>query len=325
MQHLIRLALARPHTVTVGALAVVVLGLLCAASIPIDILPVNRSPAVQVLTFYGGMPAAVVDRTISSRLERNTGQAAGRVRQESRSILGASIIRNYFGHDVDPNNALTQVNSLATACAKSLPPGTDPPVILPFDPTGTTPVCVVALDSPTHSEATLYDVGRYEVRNMIMGLPGANAPAVHGGRMRAILAYIDRHKLEARGLSPLDVVEALDAYNLFLPTGDARFGEIDYAIDSNAMFQAVEDMGDIPLRTESGNATYLRDVARPADSSLMQTSLVRVDGRRQVYIPVYRQVGASTLEVVDRLKSSVGDMTQRLSRDEIDLEVVMDQ
>ncbi|HUG90445.1 MAG TPA: efflux RND transporter permease subunit [Planctomycetaceae bacterium] len=325
MSSLIRASLARPYTVTVGALAVVVLGVLCASSIPIDILPVNHTPAVQVLTFYGGMPAEAIEKNITTRLERQTGQASGRLRQESRSIQGASIVRNYFAGGVDPNNALAQVNSLATAAAKNMPPGTDPPVILPFDPTGTTPVCVVALDSPTHSEATLYDVGRYEVRNMIMGMPGANAPAVHGGRLRAILAYLDRHQLEARGLSPLDVMQALDEYNLFLPTGDARFGGIDYAIDSNAMFRTVEDMGDIPLRTEAGNATFLRDVATPTDASFMQTSLVRVDGRRQVYIPVYRQAGASTLEVVDRLKASVGDMQERLSQGEIDLKVVMDQ
>ena len=325
LRGLIQGALARPCTVVVGALMIVVLGGLCITAIPVDILPVNTSPAVQVLTFYGGMPAATVEKNITSRLERQTGQASGRTRQESRSVVGASIVRNYFGDDVDPNNALAQVNSLATAAAKSFPPGTDPPVILPFDPTATTPVCIVALDSESQSEATLYDVGRYEVRTMIMGLPGANAPAVHGGKLRAVLAYLDRHKLQARHLSPLDVMEALDDYNLFLPTGDAKLGTLDYAIDSNAMYQVVEEMGDIPLRAESGNAAYLRDVATPVDGSLMQSSLVRVNGKRQVYIPVYRQQGASTLTVVDRLRDSLDGMVQRLSRGGIDLKLVMDQ
>jgi multidrug efflux pump subunit AcrB len=322
---LIQGSLARPCTVIVVAMAIVVLGGLCLCSIPVDILPVNNSPAVQVLTFYNGMPAEAVEKNITSRLERQTGQASGRIRQESRSIQGASIVRNYFDGSVDPSGALTQVNSLATGAFKSMPPGTDPSVILPFDPTGTTPVCVIALDSKTQSESTLYDVGRYEVRNMIMGMPGANAPAVHGGKLRAIMAYVDRHKLAARGLSPLAVMEAMDDYNLFVPAGQAQFGDTTYAINSNAMHTSVESMGEIPLRSELGNAAYLEDVATPTDTNFMQSSLVRVDGRRQVYIPVYRQPGASTLSVVDKLRNSLDEMTSRLSRGGIDLKLVMDQ
>lgn len=322
---LVRSSLTSPCTVIVCALIIVVAGGLSIRSIPIDILPVNMTPAVQVLTFYGGMPAETVEKNITSRLERQTGQASGRKRQESRSIQGASIVRNYFNDNVDPTSALTQVNSLATAASKSMPPGTDPPVILPFDPTGTTPVCIVALDSKTATESMLYDIGRYEVRNMIMGMPGANAPAVHGGKMRAIIAYVNRHAMAARGLSPLSVMDAIDDYNLFVPTGQATFGDTTYAIGSNAIHATVEQMGEIPLRSETGNSAFLKDVASPTDSSLLQTSLVRVDGRRQVYIPVYRQPGASTLGVVDAIQGSLKSMTQRLSRGGIDLKLVMDQ
>src|SRR5262249_49122689 len=161
-------------------------------------------------------------------------------RQESRSITGCSIIRNYYFDNVDANSALTQVNSLASAAIPNLPPGTLPPVILPYDPTGTTPVCLVALDWPQppanlndrEVESTLYDVGRYEVRNFIMGEPGANAPVVYGGRVRAVLAYMDRARMQARDLSPVDLMDALDRSNLFLPTGNAKFGTTDYALDS---------------------------------------------------------------------------------------------
>ena len=135
--------------------------------IPVDILPVFKSPAVQVLTFYGGMPAVGMEKDITSRMERWVGQANGMARQESRSIVGASIVRNYFQGDVDPNGALTQVNSLAMS-PRPMPPGTLPPVVLPFDPTSSTPIGLVALNSQTENESTLYDVGRYEVRNMIM-------------------------------------------------------------------------------------------------------------------------------------------------------------
>src|SRR5690242_21321490 len=167
MNGLIRASLKNPYAVTVTVLTLLVLGSLCLTQIPIDILPIFKSPAVQVLTFYGGMPAASVEKDITNRMERWTGQAAGTARQESRSIVGASIIRNYYREDIDPNGALTQVNSLASAAIPNLPPGTLPPVILPFDPTGTTPVCLVALDWPNppsayddkYIESILYDTG----------------------------------------------------------------------------------------------------------------------------------------------------------------------
>src|SRR5262245_11246737 len=222
MDGLIRFSLKNWHAVTVGVLTIAVIGILTLLSVPIDILPVNRSPAVQVLTFYGGMPASEVEKNIANRMERWTGQAAGTARQESRSIVGCSIIRNYYRDDIDPNGALTQVNSLASAAIPNLPPGTLPPVILPFDPTGTTPVCLVALDSRTQKESILYDVGRYEVRNMIMGVPGSVAPVVYGGQLRAVLAYMNRARMQARNLAPVDLMNALDKYNLFLPTGDAK-------------------------------------------------------------------------------------------------------
>src|SRR6266404_4909253 len=136
MNGLIRFSLGNWYAVVVGVLTIVVIGALIATQIPIDILPVFRSPAVQVLTFYGGMPAVNVENDISNRMERWTGQAAGQARQESRSIVGASIVRNYYREDIDPNGVLTQVNSLASAAIPNLPPGTLPPVILPFDPTG---------------------------------------------------------------------------------------------------------------------------------------------------------------------------------------------
>lgn len=326
MNGLIQASLKNPYAVTVTVLTIVVLGALAVVAIPIDILPVYRSPSVQVLTFYGGMPANGVEKDITNRMERWTGQAAGTKFQESRSIVGASIVRNFYRDDIDPNGALTQVNSLASAAIPNLPPGTLPPVVLPYDPTSTVPACLVALDSKgTLSEAIMYDVGRYEVRNFIMSSPGAVAPVVYGGKIRAVLAYLDPIKLQARGLSPVDVMRAIDQYNLFLPTGDARFGDVDYAIDSNSMYELVDRMGSIPLRTEAGNATYLRDVALPTDSSFIQTNIVRVNGNRQVYIPVYRQLGSSTLKVVDDLKGNLPDMKTRLSRPGVDLKVVMDQ
>lgn len=325
MNGLIRASLRNPYAVTVMAFTVLILGVLTVRTIPIDILPIFRSPAVQVLTFFGGMPAEGIEKDITNRMERWVGQSNGMARQESRSMVGASVVRNYFQGDVDPNGALTQANSLALAAIPGLPPGTLPPVVLPFDPTSTTPVCLVALDSKTQNESTLYDVGRYEVRSMLMSNPGAVAPVVYGGKLRAIMLYLDRIRMAARNLSPLDVMKAMDNFNIFLPTGDIKLGDTDYAIDSNSMYALVERMGDMPLRAESGNAGYVRDVATPADSSFIQTNVVRVNGRRQVYIPVYRQMGASTLKVVGDIEKTLSDMQARLTRPGIDLKLVMDQ
>jgi len=327
MNGLIRASLGNPYAVTVMSLTFIVLGVLSLYIIPMDILPVFKSPAVQTLTFYGGMSADSVANDITNRMERWTGQANGTLRQESRSIIGASIVRNYFQGDVDPNGALTQVNSLSLAVIPNLPPGTLPPVVLPFDPTAMTPVCVVAVDSPdpANNESVLYDVGRYEVRNMIMAIPGAVAPVVYGGKIRAVMAYLDRQQMQARKLSPLDVMEALDFSNVFLPSGDAKFGDIDWVLDSNSMYENISEMGDIPLRFEEGRALYLRDVATPKDANYIQTNVVRVNGKREVYIPVYRQLGASTLDVVRKLGASLHDFEERLTRSGISLKLVMDQ
>jgi multidrug efflux pump subunit AcrB len=325
MNGLIRASLNNTYAVTVFCLTIVLIGALSLFMIPVDILPVFKSPAVQVLTFYGGMPAEGMEKDITSRMERWVGQANGLARQESRSIVGASIVRDYFQGDVDPNGALTQVNSLALASVPNLPPGTLPPVVLPFDPTSSTPIGLVALNSETQNESTLYDVGRYEVRNMIMAQPGAVAPVVYGGKVRAVMLYMNRDKMQARGLSPLDVMKAMDNYNVFLPAGDAKFGPTDFAIDSNSMYDFVDKMADIPLRPEHGNAAFMRDVATPKDDAFIQTNIVRVDGRKQVYIPVFRQLGSSTLKVVDSIKTSLEEMKAKLSKPGIDLKLVMDQ
>ncbi len=325
MTGLIKFSLNNWYAVIAFVLTILVIGSLSVLSVPIDILPVNRSPAVQVLTFYGGMPASIVEKDLSNRMECWTGQSAGMAKQESRSITGCSIVRNYYRDDIDPNGAMTQVASLATGATAYLPPGTLPPIILPFDPTSSTPVCLVALDSKKYPESILTDTGRFEVRNMIMAQRGAVAPVVYGGKARAILAYMNREKMQARNLSPQELLQAIDAYNIFLPTGGAKFGTTDYAIDSNSMYELVDLMGEIPVKTDGDRIIYLKDVATPKDSTLVQTSVVRVNGRRQVYIPVYRQLGASTLAVVNSLKRSRADMKSRLTYSDIDLNVVMDQ
>src|ERR1700677_3624782 len=262
MNGLIRFSLGNPRAVTVLMLTILLAGAVALAAIPADILPVYRSPAVQVLTFYNGMAATSVESGITARMERGTGQAAGIMRQESRSLLGVSIVRDFFADDVDQGAALTQVNSLVTVEVPALPPGTLPPVILPYDPTSSTPVCLVALNSKTQGESVLYDTARYQVRIMIMSSRGANAPVVYGGKIRTILAYLDRVKLQSHGMAPTDVMHALDRFNIFIPAGDAKFGKFDYTLDSNAMYDTVERMADVPIKSDAaGRTIFLKEVA----------------------------------------------------------------
>jgi multidrug efflux pump subunit AcrB len=325
MKGLIQASLNNPYAVVVMSLSICVLGALTLSKVPVDILPVFKSPAVQVLTFYTGMPAQHMEKDITNRMERWTGQANGMKRQESRSIMGASIVRNYFQEDQDPSGALTQVNSLALGVVPNLPPGTLPPVVMPFDPTSTTPVALVALNSKTKKEEILYDVARYEVRNFIMQNPGASAPVAIGGKVRAVMLYLDENKMQSRKLSPAEVMKAVEKQNLFFPSGDVKIGGLDFALSSNSMYNTVYRMTDIPISTTPGEYMFLGDVADPRDASFIQTNIVRVDGRKQVYIPVYRQTGASTLDVVNTLKKTLPEMKQKISEPDIDLELVMDQ
>src|SRR5438132_6102979 len=189
------------------------------------------------MNYYAGMPTSSVEKTITNRIERWTNQATGCQLVESKSTLGVSVVRLYFRDDVDPNGALTQVNSLALGTLPTLPPNTLPPVVLPFDPTGTIPLGVLSVtsDDPETGETQLKDLARIDVRNMLGGVPGVVAPAVFGGKDRTILVYVHPRKLESRNLSPLDVVSALRQSNFMVTPGVAKFGDYEYQLDSNAM------------------------------------------------------------------------------------------
>src|SRR5712692_248143 len=321
---LARLALANPYLVVVSALGLALIGWVAITKTPVDLLPRFNAPAVQILTLYPGMPANVVEQDITNRLERWTGQANGVARQESRSMLGVSIVRDYFRPDIDANTAMSQVSSLATSDLYYLPPGTVPPMVMPYDPTAAIPLALLAVSSPTMGEKELYDVAYFQLRNLLQGIPGAIAPAVYGGRLRRILVYLDRERLQARNLSPMDVVTALRAHNVLIPTGDAKIGNLDYQIVANGMLPTVAELNDIPIRMDKGALVYVRDVGHAEDTSQIQSNVVRVDGRRQVYIPIYRQPGANTLEVVDGIRRETGLLLARLPQG-IALNLAFDQ
>src|SRR4029077_7683921 len=140
-----------------------------------------------------------------------------------------------------------------------------------------------------------------------MANPGASAPVVFGGKLRAVMLYLDSMQMQARSFSAMEVMRAVDNFNVFVPSGDVKIGDYDIALLSNSMYEEVPDMAYMPLEADPNAARFLRDLAKPADSAFIQTNIVRVDGRRQVYIPVYRQQGASTLAVVNQLHDSIKD------------------
>src|SRR5437763_11621793 len=234
---MVKTALKNPYAVIVFALATFVIGVTAISKLPTDILPTFKTPAVQVVTFYPGMPAEVMEKDIMTRLERWTGQSNGIARQEAKAMIGVCVVKDFFREDVDPNTAMAQVTSLAMSDLFYLPPGTIPPMVMPFDPTATIPLCLIGVSSPTYEETKLYDVAYFELRNRLQGITGVIAPAVYGGKLRRILAYVDREKAQARGLSALDVIHAIQGANTMIPTGDAKFGAIDYQINANGMVE----------------------------------------------------------------------------------------
>jgi multidrug efflux pump subunit AcrB len=320
---MVQAALKNPYAVIVLALAILVIGLTAIAKLPTDILPTFKTPAVQIVTFYPGMPAEVMEKDIMTRLERWTGQSNGIAQQEAKAMIGVCVVKDFFREDIDPNTAMSQVTSLAMSDLFYLPPGTIPPMVMPFDPTATIPLCLISVSSPQFDETKLYDVAYFDLRNRLQSITGVIAPAVYGGRLRRILAYVDPLKAQARNLSPLDVINAVRDFNVMIPTGNAKFGALEYQINTNGMVPAVAQLNDLPLRVGNGPPTYIRDVAKVEDSHQIQTNIVRVEGKRQVYIPIYRQPGANTIAVVEGIKAQLKPILERIKG--INLDVVMDQ
>lgn len=321
---LIKASLRNPYMVLAFAMATALLGALALLRIPVDILPAFKSPAVQVLTYYPGMPAAAIERTITNRLERWVNQAPGARLVESRSVPGVSVVRVFFREDTDPNQALTLVNSLALGALPNLPPNTLPPVALPFDATGTLPVGILTVSNPLLDDAKQKDTARIDVRNMLGSVPGCIAPVVVGGQDRTVMVYLDPAALAARNLVPTDVVGALRRGNLMAAPGTAYIGGRQLLLDSNSMLGEVADFNQIPITLGPGRNVFLGDIGRAEDASAIQTSRVLVDGTPEVFVPIYRQQGSSSLDVVRELRRLIPWMESRLPEG-TSLRLAMDQ
>ena len=321
---LIKASLRNPYMVLALVFGILILGILAASKIPIDILPVFKAPAVQVLTYYPGMSASSIEKTITNRMERWVSQAPGASSVESRSVPGVSVVKVYFRDDIDGNEALTLVNSLALGALPNLPPNTLPPVALPFDATGTLPVGILTVSNPFLDDARQKDIARIDVRNMLGAINGCIAPVVVGGRDRTVMIYLDSKRMEARNLVPMDVVRALKNGNLMVSPGTAYFGPNQMLLDNNAMVSRVDELNSLPITVGTLQNTFLRDIGRAEDASMIQTSRVRINDANEVFVPIYRQRGSSSLGVVDDLRKKIPDMQERLPKGTV-LQLVMDQ
>src|SRR4051812_23256678 len=275
---------------------------------PVDLFPPIKIPVVVVATFFSGMPPEQIETDITGRFERFFTLASGIDHIESRSLPGVSLIKVYFQPGFNSDSAVTSIANLAMADLRKLPPGTLPPVVMKFD-ASSLPVCLITLKGEGLKEAALRDLGQYNVRNQVTGVPGASVPQPFGGRYRQIMVYVDPLKLESHQLSVMDVVRSVNEANLILPAGDVKIGPYDYNLYANSQVEDVKDIDRLPLKTVGHASVLVADVAKAKDASQIQYNVVRVDGQPSVYLPVLKQGGdANTISVVNGIKDAVSHL-----------------
>src|ERR1700733_6089673 len=298
-------SIRNPYLIVVLCLVVMILGTVSVSDLPVDMFPAVNMPVVAVATFYSGMPPAQIETNITYHLERQFTLASGIDHMESRSLPGVSLIKVYFRPGTNADTDAATISSLAMSDIKDMPPGTYPPIILKQD-ASSVPVALVPLTGTGLSESQLKDIGQNFVRNQLAGVDGASVPQPFGGTWRQIQLYVDPYKLEANQLSPMDVVRSVNDTNVILPAGDAQIGRIDYNIYTNSMLKGPEDIAQVPIKTVGQSTVRVGDVATPQDSFGRQYNIVRVDGQRAVYLPIFKQGGDSnTIAIVDGVKTTI--------------------
>jgi len=297
-----RFAIRYPYLIIVICLITCVVGITSLVRMPVDLFPPIRIPVVVVATFYAGMPPEQIENDITGQFERMFTLAPGIDHMESRSLTGVSLIKVYFQPGSNPDSDVTGVANLAMASLRYLPPGTLPPIVMQFD-ASSLPVCLVTLKGEGLSEAQLRDLGQFTIRNQMAGVPGASVPPAFGGRYRQIMVYVDPRKLEAHGLSVMDVVRKVNEANLILPAGDVKVGPQDYNVYANSQINAMKEINLLPLKTRGQASVLVADIGKAQDASQIQVCKVRVNGQPSVYLPVMKQGGdANTIEVVNGIK-----------------------
>jgi multidrug efflux pump subunit AcrB len=318
-----KFALRFPYFIIMLCLLVSLVGAVNIAQMPVDLFPRIDMPVVVVATFYNGMPPEQIEADITNTFERFFTLGANIDHSESRSMSGVSLIKIYFKPGTDPNAALSNIANLAMADLRRLPPGTLPPVVLGMD-ASTQPVCLVTLKGQGLNETSLKDLAQFQVRNQISNVQGASVPQPYGGTYRQIQIYVDPLKLEARNLSLDDVVTSVNSSNLILPAGDVRIGSKDYNIYANSQFPDANSMNQMPLKSVGNSSVLVGDIGKAIDSGALQYNIVRIDGQRSVYVPVFKQGGDSnTITIVNGMKAAIKHLVD--IPESLETEVVFDQ
>ena len=299
---IVRLALRRPYTFVVMALAIILLFPVVLLRTPVDIFPDINIPVISLVWTYNGLQPQEMEQRITSNVERGVTTLVSDVEHiESQSLNGIAVIKVYFQPGANIQTALAQTAAISQTFLRFLPPGTTPPLVIIYS-ASTVPVIQIGLTSDTLSEQQLFDFGNYFIRTQLATVPGAATPFPYGGKQRVVSVDIDPSSLQAKGLSAVDIVNAVNAQNLILPTGTAKLGTLEYNVEMNGSPQSVAELNDLPVKTVNGATIYMKDVAHVRDGFSPQTNIVLSNGQRGVLMSIYKTGTASTIDIVDRVK-----------------------
>jgi CzcA family heavy metal efflux pump len=321
---IVALALRRPYTFIVMALVIVILTPITLLRTPTDIFPDINIPVVSVVWFYTGMSPTDMSNRIVANSERGITTTVNDIEHmESQSVYGLGIIKVYFHPGTNVQAAISQITAISQTSVRSMPPGTTPPLIISYS-ASTTPIIQLGLSSTTLPEQQLFDLGQNFLRTYLATVPGAATPYPYGGKLRQIQVDLNLGKLQSYGLDPADIVNAVNAQNLILPTGTVKLGQTEYNVEMNGSPQTIAELNDLPVKTVNGSTLYIKDVAHIRDAFAPQTNIVRQDGARGALMSIYKNGNASTLEVVKGVKSIVRTAEQSLPKD-LTIKALFDQ
>ena len=299
---IVRLALSRPYTFIVMALVIILLTPVVLLRTPTDIFPNINIPVISLIWNYAGLQPREMEQRITSTSERFVNTLVNDVEHtESQSLNGIAVVKIYFQPTANIQTALAQTTAIMQTILRLLPPGSTPPLVAIFS-ASTVPVIQIGLTSDTLSEQALFDVGNNFIRTQLATVPGAALPFPYGGKQRQISVDLDSSALQSKGLSPVDIVNAINTQNLILPTGTAKLGPLEYTVEMNGSPQTVAGLNDLPVKTVNGATIYMRDVAHIRDGFSPQTNIVRANGQRGALMSAYKTGTASTLDVVKSIK-----------------------
>jgi len=321
---IVRLALQRPYTFVVMALLIVVLGATSISQMRTDIFPEIDIPVITVIWTYKGMETSEVERRITTYSEYGMSSNVNDIkRMESQTLNGVAVIKIYFHQGVDVSTAMSQVTSVSQAIRAVMPPGIQPPIILRFN-ASSVPVLQIGLNSEKMSEEDVYDYGLYVLRTQLSTVQGLTMPTPYGGRERQIMVDLDPQLLQAKGISPKEVANAINAYNLAYPTGVARIDTHEYPVTLNNTPLTPASFNDIPIKVVAGSTIYMRDVAQVRDGSTSQTTVVRRNGSHGALVTLLKNGNASTLDIVNQVKAMMPQIIAA-APPELQIELLFDQ